>query len=776
MKRNLKSTEMVGRFPIFFFLFLIYFFCLLIQLYAGLSDTESEARALLKWKASLKNQTLNSWILNPNNKTSHRGWIGIDCNDQARVTGVSLVRFNLNGTLDQFDFPSLPCLATLDLSFNHLDGTIPATIGTLSNLTDLALLRNGFSTPIPNSLFNIFTGSIPDELGFIPNLKTLALSFNSLTEPIPSSLGMLRNISILSLSTCGLNSSIPPQIGYMKNLFSLDLSENHLTDFLSISGLPLVTLFTDDNNFSGAIPADFGQSNQLEDINFSSNSFYGALPSRVCDNNKLMYFDASYYSFMGLLPESLRNCTSLIWLSLNKNYLDGNISEDLGNYPDLSGLYISENQFFGFIPQNIGKTMPNLTFLSVGNNHITGPIPSTLMSLQYLNASYNHITGNIPSSMPNMMRLSLSNNLITGSTSASVGNMSELAIFNLSENNLTGTMPSLPPTLNYFMISNNHIMGNIPNSIGYLSNVYILDVYGNGLSGIIPPSSGNCSLLEVLDLSNNNLLESIPWSLGNLENLLTFRLNDNKLSGEIPSSLKNCSNLEIIDFGENQLSGDIPPWIGESLSSLQVLDLAINKFSGNIPDTFGNFTAMKNKQTHLHEGSYKYYYHDKIIISTKGEMLTYTRTLSLVASINISCNNLYGAILEELTNLVGGIPSGISSLTFLSYFNVLDNNLSGPIPISNQFDTFNVSTYYRNQYLCGPPLLAKCDESALAAANDECDRVGSGVPWFDISIVIGFIVENISVCLVLAFIKRWRDTYFKFADAIFMNLSWELQS
>ncbi|XP_011626118.1 probable leucine-rich repeat receptor-like protein kinase At1g35710 [Amborella trichopoda] len=500
----------------------------------GLSDTESEARALLKWKASLKNQTLNSWILNPNNKTSHRGWIGIDCNDQARVTGVSLVRFNLNGTLDQFDFPSLPCLATLDLSFNHLDGTIPATIGTLSNLTDLALLRNGFSTPIPNSLdapkhFN------PQSFNMWSEFKYS--SSNWIYEE-PVFIGSLREPSHR------LSGSLPS----------------------SISGLPLVTLFTDDNNFSGAIPADFGQSNQLEDINFSSNSFYGALPSRVCDNNKLMYFDASYYSFMGLLPESLRNCTSLIWLSLNKNYLDGNISEDLGNYPDLSGLYISENQFFGFIPQNIGKTMPNLTFLSVGNNHITGPIPSTLMSLQYLNASYNHITGNIPSSMPNMMRLSLSNNLITGSTSASVGNMSELAIFNLSENNLTGTMPSLPPTLNYFMISNNHIMGNIPNSIGYLSNVYILDVYGNGLSGIIPPSSGNCSLLEVLDLSNNNLLENIPWSLGNLENLLTFRLNDNKLSGEIPSSLKNCSNLEIIDFGENQLSGDIPPWIGESLS------------------------------------------------------------------------------------------------------------------------------------------------------------------------------------------------------------------
>ena len=60
----------------------------------------------------------------------------------------------------------------LRLAKNGLDGTIPASVGSLTMLTDLNLSAN------------MLTGSIPAELGGLSNLTGLSLSGNQLTEPV----------------------------------------------------------------------------------------------------------------------------------------------------------------------------------------------------------------------------------------------------------------------------------------------------------------------------------------------------------------------------------------------------------------------------------------------------------------------------------------------------------------------------------------------------------------------------------------------------------------
>ena len=65
----------------------------------------------------------------------------------------------------------------MDLSFNDLSGEIPTELGSLSNLTQLALD------------FNDLSGEIPPELGSLSNLTHLDLYDNDdLSGCVPSSL------------------------------------------------------------------------------------------------------------------------------------------------------------------------------------------------------------------------------------------------------------------------------------------------------------------------------------------------------------------------------------------------------------------------------------------------------------------------------------------------------------------------------------------------------------------------------------------------------------
>ena len=80
-------------------------------------------------------------------------------------------------------------VSALALANNGLDGSIPGSLGNLSNLVELNLDYNELSGPIPGSL------------GDLSNLRTLRLQANGLSGAISSNLGNLSSLELLELDS-----------------------------------------------------------------------------------------------------------------------------------------------------------------------------------------------------------------------------------------------------------------------------------------------------------------------------------------------------------------------------------------------------------------------------------------------------------------------------------------------------------------------------------------------------------------------------------------------
>ena len=99
------------------------------------------------------------------------------------------------------------------LSYNQLDGSIPAALGNLTNLELLNLENNALS------------GSIPDVLWKLTDLEELDLGGNALSGAIPVELGALARLEGLDLSSNRLSGPFPAVLR-LPNLLRLDLRGN----------------------------------------------------------------------------------------------------------------------------------------------------------------------------------------------------------------------------------------------------------------------------------------------------------------------------------------------------------------------------------------------------------------------------------------------------------------------------------------------------------------------------------------------------------------------
>ena len=118
----------------------------------------------------------DNWTTGTNWKTNNDDWYGVTTNASGQVTRLNLANNHLNGTLPT-ELGSLTNPTALSLNNNQLSGAIPAALGSLTTLTLLDLPGNQLS------------GAIPTALGNLTSLTRLDLSNNNLSGAIPTALG-----------------------------------------------------------------------------------------------------------------------------------------------------------------------------------------------------------------------------------------------------------------------------------------------------------------------------------------------------------------------------------------------------------------------------------------------------------------------------------------------------------------------------------------------------------------------------------------------------------
>ncbi|XP_020247153.1 leucine-rich repeat receptor protein kinase EMS1-like isoform X3 [Asparagus officinalis] len=823
----------------------IFFIPLLPICHLCLACQDNERQALLTFKQSLTDDCnlLSNW----------RGadccrWREVGCSKkEGNVIKLSIGRLTdgqcyVSSNYFDHSLSTLKYLQHLDLSnVTFSSGDIQQLVGSFTNLRFLLSLSS--SLVHLNLSSCSMNGPFPRSLKNLTSLRVLDLSYNYFNGSLPKSLGNLSQLEALDLTGNFLLGSIPGILQHLCNLRSLLLSRNYLSGNMSrmLEGETRCKRFT------------------LEELDLSFNQLNGSLPDWVWQMQHLSTLDLSYNSLDGVISDTqFVNMTELKILRLSGNRLIFNTAStwvppfklniiDLGScrlgprFPTwlrtqrgFQYLNISNAFIFDKIPSWFWDASYAADHLKLSHNKISGDIHSSLkfLSATTIDICFNLFQGKLPSLNSNVKNIFLDDNLFSGDTQP---------ILNAEMLNLRDVT-----------LSKNLLSGEIPSAICNFSSMQLLDLSNNNISGNIPECQSNKDSPPspyVINLANNYLSGSIPqWMAGPVpqltaeSHLTELRLNNNSFDGEIPSFLRYCNRMTILDLGENKLTGKIPSWIGEGLSSLkflrlrsnmltgkipqqlsyltslQMLDLAQNNLSGTIPNSFKNFSAM-TKVNRTVEGIISYRdgaspsveiasskFEEIIEVEIKGRQLDYTKTLSLVMVLDLSCNNLSGEIPIELMDLIGlqslnlsknqlegyipdkfggmaqlealdlsmnhlsgKIPGSIVLLTALSYLNLSHNDLSGRIPSGNQIQTLtDPSIYAGNSDLCGSPL-PRCpgdEHSRVPTQGADAEDEDGDSDMFELylGMGIGFAVGWWVICGAFIFKNSWRVACFQYYD------------
>ncbi|RWR91755.1 putative inactive leucine-rich repeat receptor-like protein kinase [Cinnamomum micranthum f. kanehirae] len=362
----------------------------------------------------------------------------------------------------------------LDLSYNNFSGTIPESLGQLTELVHLRMSHNSLEGTISEAHFANLT-----------RLETLYMSENSFVFNVGHHWIPPFQLKYVGLRSCQIGPPFPTWLQFMKkDRLEIDFSQSQI---------------------SGFMPDWFWNlSSQISYVDISQNLIYGKIPSSLNFVPRAM-IDFSSNRFEGSLPQNVSDASIL---DLSNNFFSGPIKMSIMSVQYLSLL---NNSLSGSIPSSI-CSIHDLSVLDLSKNNLTGQIPLCLFSLPYvLDLSYNNLNGLIPNSFgPNggLIWLQLSHNNLSGLLPPSIGTQSALLALDLSGNRLSGIIPS--SFYKFTSMISRAGIGKIPENIGNLQQLESLDLSQNHLSGAIPSSISALTFLSSLNLANNNLSGRIP--------------------------------------------------------------------------------------------------------------------------------------------------------------------------------------------------------------------------------------------------------------------------
>lgn len=413
------------------------------------------------------------------------------------IGNLTKLRFlDLEGNLLSQSIPSeignLIQLTILNLSDNQLEGEIPLELGSLINLTTLNLSNNQLEGTIPSEIgnlsqlnfldlsSNLLAGAIPPEIGNLIQLTSLNLSdngetpfllfggvvFRGISGEIPVELWNLTNLTNLDLSHNQLRGIIPSEIGNLTQLISLNLSDNGI---IPVSSGEVITFY----GLSGEFPLELWKLTHLSTLNLGGNKFSGTIPSEIENLNQLTHLNLSRSdqiyggeSISGKIPIELGTLSQLTILDLSNNELDSNIPSELGNLTKLTTLNLSNNQLKDSIPTDLGK-LNQLITLDLSNNQLSKEIPSSISNLEqinFINLESNNLMGELPSGLKDLeASINLRNNRLSKISDMRSG---KIQIESIKNNHFT--FDDIIPNLFIIESTSNYTQRNFIHKLSYI--------------------------------------------------------------------------------------------------------------------------------------------------------------------------------------------------------------------------------------------------------------------------------------------------------------------
>ncbi|GMN68264.1 hypothetical protein TIFTF001_037324 [Ficus carica] len=462
----------------------------------------------------------------------------------------NLSKLNLPENIESFSTCTRYSLEVLDLTSNQIMGPFP-NLSLFSSLKELSFFSNQFN------------GTVPESIGQLTQLEDLDISYNSFKGLISEAhFSNLSKLSLLSFSGNSLIFNISSDWIPPFQLDSLNLASCKLGRY------PAIGLIS--NELEGPIPLFLLK---VGTLNLSTNGF-SKLDS-LCDithDVQTSFLDISFNQLSGEPPDCWTHFRSLKVLVLANNKLFGQIPISIGSLTEIEALHSGNNFFTNEIPDSL-KNCTKLKTFDVGENRLSGPIPTwmgeTLSNLIVLSLRSNRLSGNIPSHLCHLRHLQL---------------------LDLSLSNFSGRIPKCFghfSVMKKSVESQDTWDTSISHTYSYNSGgAYEYTSYEDELKfiwkGTLSRFSITLGLVKGIDLSSNRLMGEIPTEITELIQLVFLNVSRNNLSGQIPSEIGKLNLLDALDLSNNQLSGGIPSSLTE-VARLGVLDLSNNKLSGKIP-------------------------------------------------------------------------------------------------------------------------------------------------------------------------------------------------
>ncbi|KAJ7369375.1 hypothetical protein OS493_039513 [Desmophyllum pertusum] len=329
-----------------------------------------------------------------------------------------------------------------------------------------------------------------------------------------------------------------------------------------------------------------------------------------------------------------------------------------------------------------GKIRNVMSLCTPGNPRLRGRIGdflfgnmSKLLTVVFNAAS---IAGNIPEdlaqlrSLQNFLGCIMDGEGFTGRIPEDIGNMTELRVLCLGGNNLTGQ---------------------IPRSITRLKKLWYLDLRNTPgkMQGQLSDLFAIPSLTDMF-ISGVELIGEMPHMLP--EKIRYLVLPGNNISGKFPQTFPKTNSLGMLNVANNQLTGDVPGQL-LLLPGIDMIDLSQNKFSSinrgrswskNDSATVKSFISLAgNRNLSLNFTSFMELFSKQVDFVESPSILN----LSFCDIKSPVPANLF--YLERMSTcdlrgnrFYGEIPTFLEDFSFLTYFDISSNNLSGSLPVGIQ--------------------------------------------------------------------------------------------